>query len=84
MPPIIDTRGMKFKISAIHTAAQHRMFADKFAATAAKLGLTQESGPMVSEVKVLNLDEALAYFIELKKIQDYVEERERAEGQAPR
>jgi hypothetical protein len=78
----MDMRGVRFKISAIHTVAQQKMYEEKFAETAAKLGLTQHSGQMRPEVKVLTLDEALAYFTELRKVQDYVEERERVEGKA--
>ena len=72
---LMDMRGAKFQISMVSSPEQQKLYEEKLAETAAKLGLTAQ-GPMRSMVKVLTLDEALAYFQELKKIQDMIEARE--------
>jgi len=54
------------------------MYEEKLAEAEAKMGLTRQ-GPMRPTMQVLTLDEALAYFQELRKIQDAIEARERDE-----
>ena len=69
---IMDMRGAKFNISMTPTPEKRRLLEEKLNEVMKARGLTSQ-GPMRPEIKVMTLDEALAYFQELKKIQDLIE-----------
>ena len=80
---LMDMRGAKFNISMTPTPEKQKLLEDKLNEAMKARGLTPH-GPMRPETKVLTLDEALAYFQELKKIQDLIEAREREENSVER